>query len=123
MANDAPKFGLYVSSVEGRTVARPGTAGPGAPHAGIGVTLRTPEEVQAGITEPTWQTDVVVPIPEAEYVRFFREYRALINGGDLVERTEADFVAYQRKLEAVERKRDADAKKPAAPAATTGAQE
>lgn len=121
---DAPlKFALYVSSVDGRTVARPGTAGPGAPHAGIGVSLRSPEEVKAGNAEPVWDTKAVIPITEAEYLRYGREYRALIAGGDLVERSEDEFVAYQKALELVELKREQDAKKAADEAAKKAAED
>jgi hypothetical protein len=102
------QFRLFVSSVPGRLVSRPGN-----PHAYIGAKLRTPDEVKAGITEPTWQPEVITPVLEAEYLRFSREWDALIRGDDLIARTESDFVAYQKAQADAEAKRDAELAKAA----------
>jgi len=126
---DEPKFALYVSSVPGRLVSRPGS-----PHSYLGAKVPTPEERQAGKGEPSWQPDVVVPILASEYLQFIREWDYLLTSGDLAKRTDADFVAYTKaletteaertkKLEAEAKKAEAEAKKKAAegekPAATT----
>jgi hypothetical protein len=100
---DEPKFALYVSSVPGRLVSRPGS-----PHSYIGATLRTPDEVKVGKSDPTWQPDVIVPVLEGEYLRFVREWNALVSGGDLLSRSSEDFAAYTAKLDGAEKVRDAE---------------
>jgi hypothetical protein len=97
---DEPRFALYVSSVEGRLVSRPGS-----PHAYLGAKIPTPEERQAKKGEPTWQPEVVVPILESEYLAFIREWDYLLASGDVAKRTEADFVAYTKALETFEAER------------------
>jgi hypothetical protein len=89
---DAPKFALYVSSVEGRLASRPGS-----PHDYIGAAIPTPEERKAGKRECTWTPDVVVPVLEDDFRRYEREWRTLVRDGDLKERTAEDFAAYQTK--------------------------
>ena len=103
MADAAPVFALYVSSVEGRVASRPGS-----PHSYIGCRLRSPEEVKAGQTEPTWQPEVIVPVLESEYRAYLREWNALVRDGDVLEHTEAEFLAYQAALEKREAARDAE---------------
>jgi hypothetical protein len=112
---DAPRFALYVSSVAGRLVSRPG-----APHSYIGARIPTPDERKAGASEPTWQTDVVVPVLEGEYARYVREWDALVNGGDLVKRSAEDFAAYTKAVEAAEKSREAELAAAAAAAPPEG---
>src|SRR5687768_536365 len=94
---DAPRFALYVSSVPGRLCSRPGS-----PHAYLGARIPSPDERKAGESEPSWQPEVVIPILEAEYNRFRREWDALLREGDLEKRTAGDFAAYQAELAKVE---------------------
>ena len=120
MADDAPKFALFVSSVEGRLVSPPGS-----PHSYIGAKLRSPEEAKTspdgkkrGNTAPIWSPEVVVPITEGTYDAHRREWDKLIRSGDLVARTAEDFAAFQAKLEQGEKARDAELAKQAAEAET-----
>jgi len=99
---EGPKIGLYVSSVPGRLVSRPGS-----PFSYVGAKIPTPEERKAGASEPTWQSEVVVPVLEAEYQRYLLEWNRLVDGGDLEKRTEADFDAYTKAVEKAEAARDA----------------
>jgi len=95
------KFALFVSAVPGRLASRPGS-----PHSYIGAQLRSPEELKAGVSEPTWSPEVVVPVLEAEYDRFRREWDGLVRDGDVLKRTEAEFKSYTDALAATEKKRD-----------------
>jgi hypothetical protein len=74
----ALKIALYVSSVKGRLVSRPGS-----PHSYIGARTRSPEEIQAGVTEPVWDTEAVVPVLEAEYDKYRREWDARVRVAEL----------------------------------------
>lgn len=105
MADASPKFALYVSSVPGRLVSRPGS-----PHSYIGARVRTPDEVKAGLTEPEWFPDVIVPVLESEYrdPKFVRHWDKLLRNEDLVARSAEDFAAYQGAQKAAEDKRDAE---------------
>lgn len=105
MADAAPRFALYVSSVEGRVASRPGS-----PHAYIGCRLRTPEEVKAGITDPTWQPEQIIPVLASEYDACRRDWDSLVRDGDLRARTEDDWKAYQESLAKAEEKRAAELK-------------
>lgn len=116
MADASPKFALYVSSVEGRLVSRPGS-----PHTYVGARVRSPEEIQAGETEPVFFPEQIVPVQAAEYRRFLREWDKLVRNGDLVARTEADFAAYQAKQADAEKVRDAALEKQAKDAAKKAA--
>lgn len=107
---DSPKFALYVSSVEGRLVSRPGS-----PHSYIGASVRSPEEIKAGQTEPSWTPDVIVPVLETEYLRFVREWDALVRDGDLVARKAEEFASYQQAQAKAEKARDAELAKPPKP--------
>jgi hypothetical protein len=104
MADASPNFALYVSSVPGRLVSRPGS-----PHAYIGARTRSPDEIKAGITEPEWFPDVVTPVLDSEYRRAIRDWDKLIRNGDLVARKAEDFAAFQKALEQAEAARASDA--------------
>lgn len=82
-------FALFVSSVEGHAVARFGTGAPTRSNAFIGATrsIEDPTQIE-------WRTDEVVPITEAEYRDFRREYDGAIAAGSLVKRTENDYAAW-----------------------------
>lgn len=96
MSEAAPRFALFVSSIEGRLASRPGN-----PHAFIGA--RVPGQ-EGG--EILWQPDVVVAITESDYLRHSREWDALLRNGDLKPRTAEDFAAYGKALAAEEEARD-----------------
>lgn len=117
MAN-APAIALYVSSVPGRLVSRPGS-----PHSYIGARTRSPDEIKAGKADPVWDVEAVIAITQADYDRFVREWNALINDGDLQKRSEDEFKAYAKKLAEAEKKHaealEAAAKKKADEAAKT----
>ncbi len=115
MAADTPKIALYVSSVPGRLVSRPGS-----PHSYIGAEIPTPDERKAGKRDCTWHPERVVPVLQDDYERYLREWDALTRDGDLLKRSEADFVAYQKKVEADEKKAEAERKKAEAEANKSG---
>jgi hypothetical protein len=103
--SDAPRD-LYVSSVDGHLVSRPGSS------VLIGATrdIREPTKV-------TWDTHHVVKIPEAEVQAYRREYDRALRDKSLQRRDKAEFDAQvkreeaQAEKEAAERaKAEADAK-------------
>lgn len=69
-------FGLFVSSVEGRPVARFGTK-----------TLIGAERDPSKPRKIVYRTKDIVPIPVDEAERYSREYGRLIADGDLVKHT------------------------------------
>lgn len=75
---------LYVSSVEGHLVPRFSTAS-------------TANPIYIGATRDfktvTWDTNLVVIIPDAEWREYRREYRRALNDKALKERTEAAWKA------------------------------
>lgn len=80
----------YYSAVEGRAFRRPGT------NTFIGAVRR-----QGGFDI---NTEAVVPIPEAEIAKYRKDYVMAKRRGDLQERTEADFKAWQDKRAARSKK-------------------
>lgn len=94
-----PKIALYVSSVAGKLVSRYGASRPGL-QVYIGAT-RTPGKPD----EVIWDTDAVIPIPEAEWILYSREYNRHLNSTPpgLVKRSAEDHQAYLAKLEAAQK--------------------
>ena len=80
----ASPFALFVSSVPGHLVTRYG--GARAPEL-LGAT-RDAKGVVA------WQPDLVLALSHDELARFGREYRRAIARGALLERTEAEYLAF-----------------------------
>lgn len=78
---------LYVSSVQGHLVSRPGS-----PTVLIGAArdIREPSKI-------VWNTEQVVRIPESEHRAFLREYTRALRGGALVKRSKADFDAWVKR--------------------------
>lgn len=74
---EAPKFVLFVQSVEGRVF----TYFPTGTY--IGVHRATPVELEAGKAPLTWDTKAVTPITEADYARYRKEFDGAIRRGDL----------------------------------------
>lgn len=86
----------YFSPNEGRAVARFGTGSTiGATRGPAGYSINP---------------DAVVPIPESEVAKYAKEYRDALRHGDLTERTEADYQAFE------EARRPRPKKEEAAPA-------
>jgi hypothetical protein len=96
MATAAVVFALFVSSVEGRLVSRPGS-----PHAYLGAKVPGQE---GGVI--AWQPEVVIAVPEPDYLRYSREWDQLVRLGDLKKRTEAEFAAYSAALAKTEADRE-----------------
>jgi Zn-dependent peptidase ImmA (M78 family) len=87
----APKFALYVRSVEGKAVARYGTR----------------EMVGAVRVEPTkivWDTEAVIPLSEEYVATYQRELRRHLTRGELKRATEAEYQAYLKAKEAKAKK-------------------
>jgi hypothetical protein len=99
--SDEPKD-LYVSAVPGHLVARHGTGS----LIGASRDSRDPSKV-------TWDTELVVKIPEDEARRFAKEYARSLREGALKARSKPEFEACNAKLEAKagEDKVKADAEK------------
>lgn len=80
-------FALFVSSVEGRTVSRFGTA-----------TARQANELIGARRSPggpiVWDPEEVVALPVREVEAFAKEYRDAIAEGSLRKRIEADYLAW-----------------------------
>lgn len=89
MAESAPKFALFVSSVEGRLVSRWD-----APSSSFGARVATAEERKAGSEPIVWDPACVVPLTEQFAAKCDRELRNAFKNGDLKKRTEADWRAW-----------------------------
>ena len=92
------EFTRFVSSVEGRLVARWD-----APGSCFGAKQATAAERREGVEPIQWDTARVVPLTAPFAAKYDRELRNAIRGGDLVERTRADFEAWLK----VEEEREA----------------
>lgn len=80
----------YFSPVAGHKVNRFGTATTTSNNAPFGYTAHP----ETGVL--TWDEQAVLMISAAEADRFPREYDRLVRDGALIEKTEADFTAYQK---------------------------
>lgn len=85
----APEFVRFVSSVEGRLVARWDAAG-----ASFGARVATRAEREAGAEPMQWDVECVVPLTAAFCAKYDRELRNAIKGGDLRERKREDWEAW-----------------------------
>lgn len=85
----APKFVLFVSSIEGKLVRRYGTP------VQIGAVRECENPDEPNLSRQRWryrwQTDQVVAIPEDEFNRYRREYTRALATGALTKRTEAEW--------------------------------
>lgn len=82
-ANQAKETGLFVRAVQGKMVRRYGTT------KSFGVT------VEKGV--PTWDTQAIFFIPEAEALRYRKEYKRACAAGALVPATRQAWEAQQSK--------------------------
>lgn len=91
MPDDAPAdpFVRFVSSVEGRLVARWDAQG-----SSFGARVSTRAEREAGAEHIYWDTDCVVPLTAPFCAKYDRELRNAIRGGDLRERSREDWLAW-----------------------------
>jgi hypothetical protein len=101
MPDDAPQieFSRFVSSVQGRLVARWDANG-----SSFGARVATAVERGEGAEPIVWDTECVVPLTAAFCARYDRELRNALKHGDLVVRSREDWLAWlqleeQRELE------------------------
>lgn len=84
----APKFVRYVSSVEGRLVHRWD-----APDSLIGAKYVPEDAREPGDPAVVWDTAKILPLTDEYCRKYVIELRKSISRGDLIERTEADYLA------------------------------
>lgn len=120
---EAPKFGMFVRSVKGRTVPRYGTPG----LIGAERVACTKEERRRGTKSPVlWFPERVTPLSTEYCRRYRRELAGHLRNGDLREATEQEWQEQVKREAAQEAARKAAAKKAqeaAAEAATKAAGE
>lgn len=99
MPEEAPavQFTRFVSSVDGRLVARWD-----APGSCFGARVSTLEERTGGAAPIQWDTACVVPLTAPFCAKYDRELRNALRGGDLLERTREDWQAWLKTEEAKE---------------------
>jgi hypothetical protein len=106
--DSAPRFVLFVRSVEGRLVPRFGGTG----WIGARVHPVTEEQRLAGVKRAIeWDTERVVPVTEVAYRIFRREYDKALRNGNLKKATESEFSRWLETQKAREAKRDAEREK------------
>jgi hypothetical protein len=86
--SDAPKFEMFVRSVNGHAVARPGT------REYLGATRRvlTKEQIASGESPFEWD-DRVIPLTAEFCRRYARELREWLSNGELVKVSRAEWDA------------------------------
>lgn len=83
---------VYVSSVEGHHVTRPGSGTRAVKPGTIGVRW-DPKRKRL-----VWDTEDVIRIPMGDWQRYRKEYGKAVSSGALTVRTKADFDARQREI-------------------------
>jgi len=87
-----PTFSKYVRSVKGFAVARFGSGSRGVANELIGARRVDVDRIE-------WDTSRVTPLTEDYCTKYLRELRGCIKRGELVEATEADYLAYLKSQE------------------------
>lgn len=100
MPDSAPKFVRFVSAVTGRLVSRWG-----AGRTYFGAKVATPDEVKEGAAPIVWDTERVYGLTDDFCRRYSRELEQAIAHGDLLERSQKSFDAFEKKRQEQREKR------------------